>query len=176
MIRILTLFIFITAAHALRAAPEPPPPNQTYLKLMVVNEADEMLLVKFKGIWEPAGKSYRENLSLNEVVKLMGREIGVEVESPQLRALLSTFFNQHTKPTSFAYYTAEYKSGTPIVPEDCEEIGWFPLAEAGDKIDLEEMGLVARHVAAGKQNVLSGAVRVIKTSESRSIEIIEPFK
>ena len=99
---IFLLTLSLIAALTLSSVDEPLPTKQTHLKLMVTNGADEMLLVKFQGIWEPAGKRYRESLSLNEVVKLMGQEMSLIAQhvAEGNHNVLSGTFRIHKTPDS----------------------------------------------------------------------------
>lgn len=107
---------------------------------------------------------------------MMAAELGVKVTEIRLRAIISNFYGQRSPPVSFLCFTADHVGGKPEIPPGCEAITWVPLAEAADRIDLDDMAMVATHVAAGSDSVLGGAVRILKTDTTRTVTVTEPLR
>mgnify|MGYP000595587567 CR=1 FL=1 len=59
MKKIISAAILVCITMALSSQPKG---NLTYLKLFVINENSDLLMVRFKGIWEPIGGTYNSKL------------------------------------------------------------------------------------------------------------------
>lgn len=159
---ILILFLIIVSANKNYAQQK----NFSYFKLCVTNDKDDMLLVKYKGIWELPGKKYVDPRSLSEFTSFMSEELGVVHNELRLRGLFTFYYNEATHPILFNYYSAKYESGDLTVPPGCTDIAWFSIEEAQSIIPFETMRLVLGKMYEQKSYVWGASMRIYKEANS----------
>ena len=140
--------------------------NFSYFKLCVTNEKNEILLVKYKGIWELAGKKYVDTRTISEFTSFMAEEMGVNFKELRLRGLFTFYYNEATNPILFNYYSAKYKSGDLTVPPGCTDIAWFSLEEALKTIPFETMRLILDKMFEQESYVWGASMRIHKEANS----------
>ncbi len=140
--------------------------NISYFKLCVTNEKKEILLVKYKGIWELAGKKYVDTRTISEFTSFMAEEMGVNFKELRLRGLFTFYYNNATNPILFNYYSAEYESGKLTVPPGCTDIAWFSLEEALKIIPFETMRLILDKMFEQESYVWGASMRIHKEANS----------
>ena len=143
-----------------------PKGNLTYLKLFVINENCDLLMVRYKGIWEPIGGTYASKLPIVDYVEEKISVCNIECGEIRLRGLFSVYFGKTSLPYSFHYYTVEYKGGDIIPPSDCDSAAWFSAEEVMDKIAFKEMGSVFEKIQ-GNDDLWSGSWYIIKNAETK---------
>ncbi|GJM64069.1 hypothetical protein [Persicobacter diffluens] len=116
--------------------------NFSYFKLCIVNDKDEVLLVEYKGIWEPIGRRYNEPRTIRETLNHMAEEVGLEINHHHLGAMVNQYYNGGKYPIIFNFWRADYVKGTPKVPADCTDIKWVPIKEALKLVPFESMVMV----------------------------------
>ena len=73
------------------------------------------------------------------------------------------------------YYTAEYKSGDPIVPDGCKYIEWIPKKKIKDYIPYNEMVMILNRIWEN-DDLVGGNFLIEKTNDGkRRGKFIEPF-
>ncbi len=152
--------------------------NFSYFKFCIKNERNELLLVKYKGIWEPIGKRYNNSESIKKTLEIMAKEVGVEIKNPHLGALVNQYYNEAPFGIIFHFYAAEYTSGTPVPPADCTDIRWFPMEEAIKLIPFESMAeIIHKFMVEEPGKTIGGAIRIDNTEwpHSRITDYIDPF-
>jgi len=140
--------------------------NFSYFKLCVTNEKNEILLVKYKGIWELAGKKYVDPRTISEFTSFMAEELGVTFKELRLRGLFTFYYNKATNPILFNYYSAKYKSGKLTVPPGCTDIAWFSLEGALKIIPFETMRLILDKMFEQESYVWGASMRIYKKAGS----------
>lgn len=140
--------------------------NFSYFKLCVTNEKKEILLVKYKGIWELAGKKYVDPRTISEFTSFMAEEMGVNFKELRLRGLFTFYYNNATNPILFNYYSAQYESGKLRVPPGCTDIAWFSLDEALDIIPFDTMRLILNKMFEQESYVWGASMRIHKEANS----------
>jgi hypothetical protein len=130
-------FFFVASFNS--NAQEKSKPNLMYFKLCVTNEKGEILLVKYKGIWEPMGRKYDQFPTVKQYIDEMGDDVGIKLKDHRLGALVDQYYNQSQKPMVFCLFEAKYESGDIKVPPGCTGISWYPIDEALKLIPFESM-------------------------------------
>lgn len=149
----LSLFIaFMLSGHHVRSQE-----NYSFMKLLVENDKNEILLVKWEGEWELPGAKFNEPSSVKKFLQKMAGTLGVEVENHQLFGLYTQRWKGLNYLTLMHYYKASYVSGELKVPDDCTDIGWFSLEEALGKIPYENMRSMIKWRAKNPGKVASAA-------------------
>jgi hypothetical protein len=149
----------------------------SYAKLCLENDKQEILLVQYKGIWELAGKSFDTPRSIREQVAFMAQEMGVSVTDIRLRGLFSIYHNAGPMPILFHYYSARYASGPLTVPPGCTDIRWFSRQEALKVIPFKVMTQILAQLFSQETYLWGGSLHVNNgaTFEVNDVSLKEPF-
>ena len=173
MKKIISVAILVCITMALSSQPKG---NLTYLKLFVINENSDLLMVRFKGIWEPIGGTYNSKLPIVDYVKKKVEVCNVECGDVRLRGLFSVYYGKTSLPYAYHYYTIEYKGGDIIPPSDCDSVAWFSADQVMDKIEFKDMGRVFEKIQ-GNDDLWSGSWYILKNPDTneRKIEYKQDF-
>lgn len=173
MKKIISVAILICITMTLSSQPKV---NSTYLKLFVINENNDLLMVRYKGIWEPIGGTYASKLPIVDYVREKVEVCNVECGDIRLRGLFSVYYGKTSLPYAYHYYTIEYKGGDIIPPSDCDSVAWFSADQVMDKIEFKDMGRVFNKIQ-GNDDLWSGSWYILKNAETneRKIEYKQDF-
>ncbi|WP_299109296.1 hypothetical protein [uncultured Tenacibaculum sp.] len=159
--------VFFLIGIKLNAQKKSVEPNYSFVKLMITNEANEILLVKWRNDWEIQGRRFAGDFGMKEFVKSMAKGAGVEVENIKLKGLFTFHFEGYHKPTLMHYYQASYVSGAIKAPPSCSDVAWVRIDKAIEKIAYKDMRVIVKKVL-GNENVWGGAFEIRPKSKERS--------
>ena len=149
--------LLITILMAPMSRAQPSPDNYSFFKLLVTNERNELLLVKWENEWEVMGERYNKGVSVLHYVYTLATSMGIKVKEVKLAALFTQRPVTRINPTLFHYYTASYVSGSIHPPTDCQAIRWFSHEEAMRVIPYEIMKSVIGAIRDNKGKVLGAS-------------------
>lgn len=151
-------------------------PNKSFFKLIITNDKEEVLLVKWENSWEFQGRTYKGEQDLKSFINAMAASVGIKVERIRLRGLLTFHFNGYPIPTLMHYYEAKYVSGTPKAPSSCTDAKWFSVAKALQSIPYEDMNDILKHLKQS-EGVFGAAFKIYPATKNskRKHEFIKPF-
>ncbi|WKN42570.1 NUDIX hydrolase [Tunicatimonas pelagia] len=150
----LTLFSLLFT-HALLAQDKTD--NYSFMKLYVVNESDEVLLVKWEGEWELAGSRYNDPLSVTAFLDRMAADMGVTIQNHKLCGVYTQRWQGAPYLTLMQYYQATYAGGELKVPDDCTDIRWFSYEKALEVIPYENMKRMMREIREHPGRIIGAA-------------------
>jgi hypothetical protein len=154
--------------------------NYSFFKLVVKNDKNEILLVKWKNEWEIPGRKYRGSLTVKEFTTYMASNYGVTTTNLKLRGLITFHYTTKPNPTLMQYYSANYKSGKIKVPFGSSTLKWVPLEEAYKIIPYSEMVHILQHIEKDDNTLWGGAFEIKKKTpstirESKIKEVLYPL-
>lgn len=167
MKKIVSIAILACITMALSSQPKG---NLSYLKILVVNENNELLMVRHRGNWEPIGGTIASQLPIVDFVKEKVEVCNVECGEIRLRGLFSVYYGKNSLPYLYHYYTLEYTGGDIIPPSDCDSAAWFRAEEVMDKIAYKDMGRVFEKIQ-GNEDLWSGSWYIIKNAETKERKV-----
>ncbi|SHN41217.1 hypothetical protein SAMN05216311_112209 [Chitinophaga sp. CF418] len=159
------------------AKPQQAPTVINRFKLLVTNEHDEFLLIKWKGNWEVPGAEYGDSTvvkPINEFLSDLAARLGINIKQPKLAGLFTYYMNDRKYPMIFSYYTAKLDKGQPEPGPGIEEVKWFPISAGLKTIPYPNSSAIIKQVLSAPQIVWGGAFRVFP-SEGWRYEIISDF-
>ncbi|UGU15888.1 hypothetical protein LS482_19685 [Sinomicrobium kalidii] len=114
---------------------EPPPVNQTVIRLTIIKDTDKILMRKTPYGWMTPSVYYKERQTIREVLDSISESYGITISEPFLKGLFT--YKYEFKPTADMrqLYTAHYESGTLKSPSENEEVFWMPVEEALEKLE-----------------------------------------
>ena len=130
------------------------PDNYSFFKILVTNDKNEILLVKWENEWEVMGERYNKGISVLNYVDTLAQSMGIKVKNVKLAALFTQRPITRSNLTLFHYYTAKYVNGTIHPPADCTDIKWFSYEEALKVIPYEIMKSVVVNIQKNKGKVI----------------------
>ncbi len=146
--------------------------NYSFMKLIVFNNENKIMLVKWDGEWEIPGMRYNSPKTLSKFINSLALEHGIEVENKKLNGMFTFEYENRATLTVMQYYTAYYKNGKLKVPESCEDINWFSIKETLEIIPYKEMKLILDKIITKPTVLWSGA---IKKNGNATVEFVEDF-
>lgn len=172
----ITLITFLLLACA-KAKAQQTPTVVNRFKLLVTNERNEFLLVKWKGNWEVPGAEYGDSTivkPINEFLDDLAARLGIKIKQPKLAGLFTYYMNDRQYPMIFSYYAAKLDKGH-LQPElGVEEIKWFPASEGLKAIPYPNSSVIIKQVLSMPRTVWGGAFRVYP-SQGWRYEVISDF-
>ena len=146
--------------------------NYSFLKLMVVNKDEKVMLVKWDGAWEVPGIRYNHPVTLTQMLGTLAAEHGITIGRKKLQGIFTFAYESRSTITLMQYYKAKFDSGTLTVPASCEDIGWFTMQEALSIIPYPDMKMILSKIDTNPDNVWGAA---IKKYNDGSVEVVEDF-
>jgi ADP-ribose pyrophosphatase YjhB (NUDIX family) len=153
--------------------------NSHFFKLLVFNDNQKILLIKFDGSWEIPGARYNTNTTIPVFIDKMAKDHGISIENSKLAAFVTFHHEIRDYPTMMFYYRAQYISGDLSTPSWGQEVKWFSLDDAYKIIPYQEMNYIIKSIIAEKE-LLTGALRIEydeKTSQrTGQFDILDDLK
>jgi len=153
--------------------------NSHFFKLLVFNQNQEILLIKFDGSWEIPGSRYSDNSTIPVFLDSMGDDHGIKINKSKLSALVTFHHEIRKYPTMMFYYSAQYVSGDLSTPSWGQDVKWFSIKKAYELIPYQEMNYIIKSIIS-ENSLLTGAliIEYDKASSKRtgSFRIIDDLK
>jgi len=150
--------------------------NYSFFKLYVVNDKDEILLVKWNNEWEVMGERYNQGLTIPKFVDTLAQSMGIKISQVKLAALFTQRPASRPNLTIMHYFTARYKEGTIKPPADCSDIKWFKYEDAMKVIPYEIMKNVIGQIKKHPGKVVSAAFETTTDQKNiTTVKVLEEF-
>lgn len=142
--------------------------NYSFFKLYVINDKDEVLLVKWNNEWEIAGNRYNDPLSVKEYLNKMASDMGISIKDPKLCGIYTQRWKNSPNLTLMQYYQATYDGGILKIPADCTDIKWFSYDEALKVIPYENMTTIMKEIKKHPGKVIGAAFERYKDENNNT--------
>ncbi|MEN1785571.1 MAG: hypothetical protein AAGF77_10565 [Bacteroidota bacterium] len=164
----LTVIVLISKMHAQEAEAETwghqdPTHNFSMQRLIVLNENNEMLMVRESYVWVPPALLYDKQEYVLENLQRLAKDYGIETTSPELRGLFAFKYDYHPYASLRNYYVAQYVQGTIEVPKGMDEVVWMPIPEAIEKITVTAIKEITEQLLEFPDVVWGGSFMVSRT-------------
>jgi len=152
-----------------------PTHNFTVIRLIIINENNEMLLGREDHVWAPPSMLFDQRYYSNEGLDSLTASIGIKVEDVQFRGYFGFKYEYHPYATRRAYYVARYQSGTAKLNQNSHEVGWFPMEEALEMINVTAIQQITKQLVKNPNSVWGGSFMVYRDGVNHPTEMVEPF-
>jgi len=149
--------------------------NYSFVKLIISNSENKILLLKWDNQWEVPGARYSAPYTLSKFIDTLVHEDGITVKNVQLNGVFSIQYENQKKLGTMMYYTAAYNSGSLRVPAGCGDIKWFSPEEAIKLISGSDMKLFVQQITEHPENVWGATITKRKENGLTISELREPF-
>jgi hypothetical protein len=173
--KILLLIFFITTFHSFAQKKDKNADNYSYVKLIISNTENKILLLKWDNQWEIPGARYSAPYTLTKFIDTLVHEDGIAVKDVQLNGVFSVQYDNQKKLATMMYYTAVYNSGSLRVPAGCADIKWFTVEEAINLVENTDMKLFIKQITDHPENVWGATIRKRKENGKTISELKDPF-
>ncbi|HID8536170.1 TPA: NUDIX hydrolase [Stenotrophomonas maltophilia] len=180
----------IATASAAYADPPPPPPavartpqdDYTILRLLVTDDQGRLLLEHNRSGWmTPAVRANRKQ-SVQEALRQLATELGLQVSPFTLAAFYSYRFNEdppdptHDAVSFRQHYRASLRSGQPPATTAEKQYRWVSRDEAASLIGMQALRMETVQVLDHPETLWGGAFELsFKGDKATGTKLIEPF-
>lgn len=169
------LLFFVASFHSFAQKKDKNTDNYSYVKLIISNAENKILLLKWENQWEIPGARYNAPYTLMKFIDTLAHEDGITVQDVKINGLFSVQYDNQKKLATMMYFTAAYKSGSIRVPAGCADIKWFSREEAINLISNTDMKLFIKQISDYPENVWGATIRKRKENGKTISELKEPF-
>ena len=142
--------------------------NYSFFKLYVVNDNDEILLVKWDDQWEIAGSRYNDPISVKKHLDQMATDMGISIKDPKLCGVYTQRWKDSPYLTLMQYYQATYDGGDLKIPDDCTDIKWFSYKDALKVIPYENMITMMQKIKTHPGKIIGAAFERYKDANNKT--------
>jgi hypothetical protein len=176
----LLLFISVAAITATAQQTATETDNYTIQRLIIFNKKNEILMDKARdGSWQTPALRSNKNESVNEGLNNLAAKMGITIEKIKLAGIYTYKYKDlanHPAAIAFrTHYTAKYKSGELIQPENLKgEYKWMTIKEALEKITFQALKLETTQIIKHPKTVWGGSfLHIYKDGKHDSMQILE---
>ncbi len=153
-----------------------PTHNFTVERLMVINDKDEILMIKDEeGTWYTFFAVFNKRQYVHEVLDSVSQAFGITTTPPELRGYFGFKYEYHPYATRRSYYVARYVSGSPRVAGIVKHIQWMPIDEALEQTQVEAMKEGQKQILDNPGILWGGSFEVYKKGKHHHTRMTEPF-
>lgn len=149
--------------------------NFTLQRLIVQNDAGEILMEQYEQGWSPPSMYSNTRQSTKESMDSLALSRGIKISKSELRAYPTYKFAYHGQVSFRSYFVAKYEEGNLIPPKDALAMKWMPVAEALSKIPVEAIRLITKQVLEFPEQVWGGSFLISENGELHETLILEEF-
>ncbi len=177
---VLTVLLMMLSATVIRAQ-ETGNDSYTIQRLIVFNDAGQVLLEKNDFGWMTPALRHNTQTSINDGIKNLAAEFGLDVTRPKLAAIFMFMTDYKPKSQFRQHYIAERIDGQLKVPENKRDAQWFTISKAIEMMSLPDTKapLVIRDMTQQILNypavIWGGTYMLSKENDVISYRITENF-
>lgn len=146
-------------------------------RLLVMNENNELLMVKVKGngLWMTPGVYQTGDLIISKGLENVAADYGLKIDRPALRGMfvLRTDFDNSTNVRNF--FVANSSNDITKMPVYVSESRWMKPAEAYKVMGIPHISEMIKQVLANPTKVSGGTLRQFKKGNKHHVEQVEDF-
>jgi len=152
-----------------------PTHNFTVMRLIILNDQDEMLMMREQHVSVPPSLIFESRQYLKENLDSLAAAYGIKITTPQLHGYFSYKYEYHPHATMRSYFVARYVSGDIQKPAQYDDAQWIPLSNAIDKITVPAIKQITKQIIDNPNTVWGGSFMVSRDGDDHPTVIVEPF-
>lgn len=149
--------------------------NFTINRLIIINDNNEMLMMREQHVQVPPSYLYSQRQFVKEGLDSLANAFGMQISSPELRGQFSFKYDYQPYATLRNYYVAKHLSGEVIVPEGADEAKWLPVEEAIETTSVTAIKQITERIISAPNVVWGGSFLVSHVGEDHPTKIVEDF-
>jgi len=155
--------------------PQNVPENFVINRVLIVNEKNEILMIREQSVWATPSYKYSERQYVKESVDSLANAYGVKIDSIKLHGQFSFKYDYQPYATLRNYYVAKYVSGDLKIPEGMAEVKWLPSAEAIEINTVTAIKQITEQIIKNPTVVWGGSFMVSHVGDDHPTKQVEPF-
>ncbi|MEM9929934.1 MAG: hypothetical protein AAF840_08960 [Bacteroidota bacterium] len=152
-----------------------PTHNFTVHRLLIINDQNEMLMMREQHVWAPPSHLFDQRQYIREGLDSLAAAYGVTISTPQLRGQFSFKYDYHPYATIRNYYVARYESGTLQIPPGEDEAQWVPVPEAIARNSVTAIKQICDQIVSNPDAVWGGSFMVSHVGDDHPTEMVGGF-
>lgn len=171
-------FVLIVALFSINTyAQENKKPLDNYVikRLIVCNDNDELIVVKYGGTWNIPALRFNQSESYNQALSNLAKEMGVEISKPKIAGIFSFTYDFNSQSALRMFYVTNYKSGKLKTKSGWNDIKWINKKEFLKLKNQDVYSLMASKIVENVSIVWGGAFSLYKENNKVKFDITEEF-
>ena len=149
--------------------------NFVVQRLIILNDADEILMVEDGSVWFMPSNIYKNRAFIKEDLKSLADTYGIQLTNLELRGQFSFKYDYESYATIRNYYVAQYAGGDLRVPEGLDAVQWIPVQDAIEKTTVTAIKQISRQIIDNPDTVWGGSFLISEDGESHPTMLVEGF-
>jgi len=149
--------------------------NFTLQRLIVLNDAGEILMQQYEGGSAPPSMYSNTRQSTKESMDSLALSLGIKISKPELRAYPTYKFTYHNQVSFRSYFVANYVEGDLITPKGVLAMKWMPVEEALSEIEVEAIRLITKQVLEFPDKLWGGSFLISENEGRHDTTVLEEF-
>lgn len=149
--------------------------NFTMLRLLIINNKNEMLMVREDYVWAPPAILYDKRAYLKERLYDLAADYGLKIGGLKLHGYFSYKYEYHPFATMRSYFMANYVNGDIKIPRGMNEVKWVAIPEAIRMNTVTAIGQIVSQIINFPHTVWGGSFMVSRNDEGHPTKKVEDF-
>lgn len=168
-------FSFVNAQEEVSEGHWDPNSNFAVMRLIVINDNNEMLLLLDENVWAPPSFIFRERQYIKEGLDSLSAAFGIVTSPPKMHGYFGFKYDYHSQATTRSYFMATHVSGEIKVPKPYKTVEWVPVNEALERISVTAIQQITKQIIYYPNIVWGGSFMVSHTEKDHPTKIVEHF-
>lgn len=168
-------FSFVNAQEQESEGHWDPNSNFTVMRLIVINDHNEMLLLLDDHVWAPPSVIFSDRQYLLEGLDSLSAAFGIITTPPKMHGYFGFKYDYHPQATMRAYFIAKHVSGDIKVPELYKTAEWVPINEALERISVTAIQEITKQLVYYPNIVWGGSFMVSHTEDDHPTKMVKGF-
>lgn len=150
----------------------------TFHRMLIVNENDEIMIIKIKDVdfWVTPGLYQNDHLTIKQGLDSIASTYGLQLSEPKLRAIFTLKSERNGKPSLSTRNVFIMRTKNPETkkPDLIEEIKWLKLNDALAQLTFPHIAMMTESIFAKPDQILGGTISNWKDGDAFKAKWIEP--
>ncbi len=149
--------------------------NFTINRLIIINNKNEILMMKEQWVWAPPSFLYNKQQFVKEGLDSLANAYGVKITRPKLHGQFSFKYDYQPYATLRNYYVANYVGGEIKVPKGDDKVQWMPSSEAIAINTVTAIKQITEQIINYPNVVWGGSFLVSQEGDDHPTKMVEEF-
>jgi len=172
---IFLLLVFNYCGYGQNNPHQSPTQNFAVHRLIILNDNNEMLLVKEQQVWATPSYVYKERQFLKESLDSLAHAYGLKISNLKLHGQFSYKYDYHPYSTLRHYYVAQYVSGQIKTPVGMDQVKWMPVPQAIEMNTVNSIREITQQIIQFPDTIWGGSFLVSHVGDEHPTKMVEAF-
>lgn len=149
--------------------------NYIIKRLIICNDNDELIVVKYGGTWNIPALRFNKSESYNQALANLTKEMGIKTSKPKIAGIFSFTYAFNSQAALRMFYVANYTSGKLKTKSGWDGIKWISKKDFLKLKNQDVYSLMASKVVEDVSTIWGGAFFLYKKEGKVKFNITEEF-